>query len=262
MTTFCKLSILLLLLWPQIARPQTPDQTRVREIHVLKAEEGDTRLILRFPLLLAYANELSGDDDMPDFAAPFVLNSEVSGVLDGQGWRLDSVALLDDYDVFSDFLLRDYRFTVGDRIVVIDTPEFVVIDGHDPDATDVNICLGLASTAAMLSLCTSDYPDRPLISETLIVMSLYLADVMPADALKIELLAKPFKTDKAIDFETQITDYRSETSQTYVLKGVVFDPVILGGAGEGALPFRHYGLALLLVLGGGFAIFHRRRNRR
>lgn len=267
MRLFYRLGLLFVLLWPQTVAPLTPDPPHVREIHVLKSDEGDTKLILRFPLVLAYANELSGHDGTSDLVAPFVLNSKVP---EGpQAWRLDSTALLDDYDAFADFLLRDYRFSVNGKVVAVDTPEFVVIDNHDPENVDVNICLGLMSTLAMLSLCTSDYPDRPKISETLIVMSLYLGDVMPTDALKIELLAKPFKTGGEAGFETQITDYRSAASQTvsqtanrtHVIKGVVFDPVVLGNPGGFPSQRRRYGMVLLLVLAGGFMVYRRRVSR-
>lgn len=257
MRLFCRLGLLFVLLWPQMAMPETDGQPRVREIHVLESDEGDTKLILRFPLLLSYANELSEHDGSSDLVAPFVLNSKTSE--GGVVWRLNSTALLDDYDAFANFLLRDYRFSVNGKPVAVDTPEFVVIDNHDPENVDVNICLGLMSSSAMLSLCTSDYPDRPQISETLVVISLYLGDVLPTDALKIELLAKPFQTPLAGGFETQITDYRSGAEQTHLIKGTVFGPIILGAATGFALLPRHYGLAFLLLLG---AVAYRRRHSR
>ena len=228
-------------------------QTLTREIHVIKSEEGDTRVILRTPLMLVFANELAARKADNRIDAPFIKND----VEDGSNiLRLDSAAILDDYDSFAQLLMRDYRFSVGGKTIEPDMLEYVVIDSHDLGDVNVNIGLGFTSSSSMLSLCTSDYPDQPKISETIIVISFYLNDVMPDDAIKIELNAASFVPLKGAEFETRITDFRADRADVIVQKGTGFDPVTLYGA---AWPWRNLlgqywvwlGLAMAALIGAG-----------
>ena len=143
--------------------------------------------------------------------------------------HLDSAAILDDYGRFAKLIFRDYRFSVDGQTVEPDMPEYVVIDSHDINDVNVNIGLGFTSSSSMLSLCVSDYPDQPKISETIIIVSFYLNDVMPDDAIKIELNSANFTPPKGMEFETQITDFRAGKANMLVQKGTTFDPVILYG---------------------------------
>jgi hypothetical protein len=254
--TFRVCVLFALLLLPDTALAQFVPETETREIHILKAEEGDTKIILRFPLILAYANELANHQAGTELTAPFIINAQTDGQ---QVFQLDSQALLDDYGALSKFLLRDYRFTVNDTVVVPDMPEYVVVDGHDLADLDVNIGLGLTSSSSMLTLCVADYPDNPDIAETLIVISFYLTGVMPDDTIKMELLAEPFTPPEGAEYQTIITDYRAGVVDRMTVKGVVFGPVILGGGKAGIQDIlRQYGLVIFLVLIGSGLLIYRR----
>ncbi len=263
MGLFYRLGVILTLLLapqiaPQIAMAQFVPETQTREIHLLKAEEGDTRVIMRFPLILAYANYLANLAPGSEMSAPFIINS----VTDGQQiFRLDSEALLEDYHALSDFLLRGYRFSANGKTIIPEWPEYVVIDGRDLSDPGVNIGLGLTSSASMLTLCVSDYPYQPDISEALIVISFFLADVMPDDPVKIELLTQEFPVPDGAQFVTKITDYRSGEIERYEIKGTSFEPVILGdGAGPARIFSAGYAIILLLLFAGlGFVIYWRKK---
>jgi len=224
-----KICLLLLcaVLMPAMAAAQPFSAEAVtREIHVIKSEEGDTRVILRTPLMLIFANELAGAGPNSRIDAPFIKN-KVEGAKNTL--HLDSTAILDDYGKFAQLIFRDYRFSVDGQTVEPDMPEYVVIDSHDINDVNVNIGLGFTSSSSMLSLCVSDYPDQPKISETIIIVSFYLNDVMPDDAIKIELNSANFTPPKGMEFETQITDFRAGKANMLVQKGTTFDPVILYG---------------------------------
>ena len=245
-----------LLFLPQGAAAQFVPETQTREIHILKSEEGDTKIILRFPLILAYANELARHQAGTDLSAPFIVNTKTAGQ---QVFRLDSNAILDDYAAFSDFLLRDFKFSVNGQPITPEMPEYVVIDSHDLGDVGVNIGLGLTSSSSMLTLCVSDYPVLPDIAETLIVISFYLDNVMPDDPIRIALEAVPFSQPDGALFETRIIDYRNGRADSQIFQGVVFEPVLLA-SGVGALQdiVKRYGLILLLLLAVvGFVIFWR-----
>lgn len=245
--------MLTLLVAPQMAVAEFVPETQTREIHLFKADEGDTRVILRFPLILAYANYLANLAPGSEMSAPFIINS----VTDGQQvFRLDSEALLEDYHALSDFLLRGYRFSVRGKTITPELPEYVVIDSRDLSDPDVNIGLGLTASASMLTLCVSDYPYQPDISEALIVISFFLTDVMPGDPVKIELLAEAFPVPDGAGFVTKITDYRSGQIERYEIKGVTFGPVVLGdGVGVPQIFSARYAIILLLLAGLGFIIY-------
>ncbi|PIE16406.1 MAG: hypothetical protein CSA68_03015 [Rhodobacterales bacterium] len=247
---------LALLALPQIALAEAAPEKRVREIHVLISDEGDTRLIMRFPLRLAYANELAKTPANTPLNAPFIVNHDKDGQITH---HLNSTALLDDYGAFGDFLLRDYRFSVNGRIITPDTPEYVVVEAEDLDNADINVGLGLTASASMLSLCAAQYPDDPNIDDTLIVISLFLGGVMPDDPVKIELLSTALPGAQQAGFETRIMDYRGDRLLQTSFKGNTFAPLVLKPAPAGLFASWHvYAVGLIVVVGLGLVLWRRR----
>ena len=220
-------SLLFLLFWAQTAQAHFMVDTQNREIHILKADEGDTKVIVRFPLTLAYANELANRAPDADFTAPFMQTELVAG---RPFYRLDSETILDNYGRFADFVLRDFRFSVKGVPVMPDMAEYVLIDTHAVENSGGAIGSGLIASSGLLSLCVSDYPDRPYISDTLVVVSFYLPEVWPTDPLKIELLSAPFPVPEGMFFETRIADYRNGSAELLTFKGTRFDAVTLEGS--------------------------------
>lgn len=210
-------------------------ETQNREIYILKADDGDTKVILRFPLTVAYANELARRAPGADFTAPFMIPELVAGRM---FYRLDSDTILDNYGRFVNFLLRDFRFSVNGVFVVPDMVEYTLIDTHAVEKNGGSIGSGLAATMGLLSLYLSDYPDQPYISDTLVVVSFYLPKVLPTDPLKVELLSAPFPTPEGVFFETRILDQRSGSVTLLTFKGSGFAPVTLQGSS--ATSFVHF----------------------
>lgn len=210
-------------------------ETQNREIHVLPAAQGDTRVILRFPLTLAYANELARRAPGAAFSAPFMRTEMVQGAM---YYRLDSAAALGDHDGFADFLMRDFGFSVqGNPVHPIKT-EFVVIDTHANAESSRQIESGLRASAALLLPGVGSFPERPYISDALVVMSVILPEVGPADPLKIVLSSAPFAVPEGKYFETHITDHRQATARLLTFAGASFKPVTLAGSPVDS--FKHF----------------------
>ncbi len=227
MATRYMIGLALALLMPAFATAAgIAQQTQTREIHVLKSEEGDTKVILRSPLLLVYADELSRLAPGQALVAPFVTTDHAGP---SPVARLDRQAILDDYLGFADFLLRDFRFSVNGNQVIPEMPEYVVIDTSHPDDVNMNIGYGLMGSLSVREICVSDFPVQSDIADTLIVMTFFLADVMPLDTLKIELLSEAFAAPEGIAFQTRITDYRNGAAETLNFSGSGFEPVSLCG---------------------------------
>ncbi len=218
-------------------------EIQAREIHVLKAEEGDTRIIMRFPLILAYMNALAATPDGAEMAAPFM----TSEMVDGRAvYRLDSNAILEGYTLFSDFILQDFRFSVNGLPVEPEVPEYVLIDSGAAARSGAYIGTGFMASSGLLSLCVSEFPDRPKLEDTLVVISFFLPEVWPDDSLKIELLSPPFPAIKDAGFATHITDYRDGSAVILTSEGAHFGPVLLTGSQPGS--FSHFLKKLRLSL--------------
>lgn len=218
------LFILATFFWGQIASAISITETQSREIHVLDDQEGGIRIIMQLPLTLAYANELARRVPGATFTAPFMKTEMVRG---NTYYRLDGDAVLDHYELFGDFLLRDFRFSTNGTPLTIDWPEYVVIDS--PAGTEP-VMPGLIASQSMLSLCTSEFPDQPYISDTLIVFSFYLTEAAPTDPLRIELLSRPLPAPEDKYFETRIVDYRDGSERLLTFQGASFAPVTLTGS--------------------------------
>lgn len=214
-----------LFVFAQGAGAQFAPETQTREIHLLKSDQGDTRVIMRFPLMLAYANELAQQQAGSPLVAPFVLKSQ-------QEARLDSAEVMDHYGEFSDFLLRDFTFTVAGRVIAPDIVEYVMVDTGDLANVNVNLGQGVVSSLSMLTLCSLADLKQPEISETLVVISFYLTDVMPTDAIRIELTSAEFELPKGAAFRTKITDFRYGSPKVRAYEGPLFAPVVLGAGGR------------------------------
>lgn len=217
--------ILVLLFSAQAAQAHFILDAQNREIDIVKADDGSTNVILRFPLTLAYANELAQRAPGAEFSAPFMQPELVQGVT---YYRLDTAAILENPDKFTDFLLRDFRFSLFGATLTLDAPQHVVIDTHATEEAGRTIDPGLAASTALLA-DTTDIAERPYIGDALVVISFSLPGVSDADPLEIKLLSAPFPVPDGMFFETRITDHRDGSANLLAFQGTGFAPVTLAG---------------------------------
>ena len=151
------LLILVLLFTAQTAQAHFIVETQNREIHVL-TDKNMTRVILRFPLTLAYANELAQRAPDAHFTAPFMKTELVRG---RPYYQLDNAAISKDYGGFVRFLLRDFRFSLNGVEMQPEKLNFTVIDTHAGCENSGDIAAGLIASMNLLSLCVADIPDQP-----------------------------------------------------------------------------------------------------
>lgn len=227
--------ILMILFWGQAAPAHFIVDTQNREIHIVESEEAGTMAILRFPLTLAYANELAQRAPGAEFSAPYMKTEMVRG---GTYYRLDIGKTTKNPRGFADFLLRDFRFSLHDIPIDPDKAEFVVIDTHATEEDAASLKSGLVTSQALLERRAAGIPDSPYISDTLIVLSFRLPDVGPTEPLKIELHSAAFPVPEGKYFETRIADHRDGNTKLLTFKGASFAPVTL--AGSLASSFTHF----------------------
>lgn len=203
--------------------------TENREIHVMESEDGDTRVIMRFPLTLAYATELAQRAPGAAFTGPFMKTEMVGGAT---YYQLDRDAVYSDYEGFARFLLRDFRFSVNGAVVTPEYLSFAIVDTHAQRGSEnaPPIEPGVVPSETLLSICVTSFPEQAYISDALVVVSFYLSEIWPTDSLKIELLSSPFPVPEGMYFETRITDHRDGSANLLAFQGTGFEPVVLAGS--------------------------------
>lgn len=195
----------------------------VREIHVVEAQDGGTQLILRFPLTLAYANELAAREITGVLEAPFLMAESLGGTT---FYRVDSSALRADSQAFGEFLLRDYRLSSYGSQVLLERIEFCVLDTHAP----IVLSPGLAGSLSLLDLC-GELTESPYVSDALVIVSVNLPEVRPIDSLQITVQSAQFSLPDGLFFETKITDHRAGEPQLKKFDGFWPPPVTFSGDG-------------------------------
>lgn len=201
--------------------------TQNREIHITPSEEGNISVLVRFPLTLAYANELAKRSLGAPFSAPFMTTQMVRG---GTYYQLDTQKISAEPEEFVGFLLRDFEFSFQGVAVTPTSAEFIFIDTHENERENANIKPGLEVTKMLMQNTAKNTADSPYISDTLIVISFELPDIDLTDSLKITLNSAVFPIPEGKYFETRISDHRSNPPQLFISKGASFDPVTLSGS--------------------------------
>ena len=221
------LLIMTILFAGQSAQAHFTVETQNREIHLLEAQFGYTRVILRFPMTLAYANELAARAPGAEFTGPFMETVSVGG---GRFYRIDNEAVFSNYGGFVRFLLRDFEFS-SDGIEL--TPQylsFAIVDTHNEEASSGPIQSGLFASLTLFDRCVPDFPDHPYISDSMVIMSFHFPTVSLTDPLTIQHNSPPFVAPEGMFFETRVTDHRGGTPKLLTFRGTSFDTVTLAGS--------------------------------
>ncbi|MCV6611753.1 MAG: hypothetical protein OIF55_13345, partial [Amphritea sp.] len=154
--------LLCLLIWtaPALAHPLTGVESR--EIHVeVDPDDGEIMVLLRFPLSFAFVSALAGQTDEAVQSA-FLTTEGVSGSF---VYRLNQSAYEDDYEGFTQFLLKDYRFEARGQEIEPIIGAVSLISGKDvvmPGA-------GLISSQALLDMC-AEVPGKDYIGDIEVAM--------------------------------------------------------------------------------------------
>lgn len=226
---------LLMLFTSQSAQAHFIVETQNREIHLLESERGYTRVILRFPMTLAYANELAARTPGADFTGPFMENVLVAG---RNYYRIDNAAVFKNKGGFEQFLLRDFKFSSNGAELVPESVLFAIVDTHIEAKNSGPIQSGLTANLAMLERSAPEFPDHPYISDALVIMSFYFPTVSLTDPVTIKYNAAPFVVPQGKFFETRITDHRDGTPELLRFQGTGFEAATLSG--NPASSFLHF----------------------
>lgn len=224
-----------LLLWASSLSAHFIIDTQSREIHVLKHKTDTTKVVLRFPLTLAYANELSKRATNEVFTAPFMEHEVVAG---RTFYRLDTQEVQNNPEKFKDFLLQDYRFSVGGVSIEPKKPEFVLLDSSKiGDEFQAREPIFVNDFKAFI-LPKLELPYRPYISDTQVLIAFELPNIELDDEIKLELLSPSFALPEGKYFTTNVIDYRDGSASVLSFRGTTMPEVLLSGSS--ATSFWHF----------------------
>ncbi|MCT4610631.1 MAG: hypothetical protein N4A70_15670 [Pelagimonas sp.] len=239
--------LLCLLIWTAPAQAHPLTGAKSREIHVqVDPDDGEIMVLLRFPLSFAFASALAGQTD-EEIQSAFLTTEGVSGSV---VYRLNQSAYEDDYEGFTQVLLKDYRFEARGQVIEPIIGAVSLISGKDvvmPGA-------GLISSQALLDMC-AEVPGKDYIGDVEVAMQLYLTDIFPADTLKIAVTTPPVPLPSTLAFNTHVIDHRSTPPVVITHAGFLPPAIKLTGRNSQLLG-DWYRLAWLLIpiLGIGFWI--------
>ena len=239
------LLILATLLWAHSANAHFTVETQSREIHVLQTENNGNKIILRFPLTLAYANELARRRPGANFTAPFMKTELVAGV---NYYKIDSDAVAKNPAGFINFLLRDYNFSLHGQKLMPEKITFALVDTHIQPSHDDSLESGLSNSRKLLAKHAENRVADFYISDALVIVSLQLPNLGQQTPLKIELTSDAFPVPESMFFETHISDHRKGLVKLLSFRGVLFPPVHLAGSFASSLiHFVNQGVHHILV---------------
>lgn len=184
-----------------------------REIYLHADEDGEMMLVMRFPLLFAFAGGLDGGD------LPFARQEMTP---DGPRHRIEQGQYDSDFSGFVDHVLKDYRFTVAGEEA---TPTLGII-GLVPTKGTAGPYPGYVGTIALLDTCTA-FPGAEYIRDLEVIVQVYLVGAEADLPLTIEVVTPDVALPSGASVETVFGDYRGAQPREITREGLVPEPVTL-----------------------------------